>query len=84
MIYYKKEDAIKNELDWLRKDVPKITNAEKIRSMTDEELAGLLFDRSSIFSCSECSSEYGNTNMACGETSCYRFIMDWLKSEVEE
>ena len=38
-IFYVKEEAIKAELDWLGKDVKKITNAEKIRNMNDKELA---------------------------------------------
>ena len=58
-----------------------MTNGDRIRNMNDMDLACLIIDRSSIFSCSECPSEYGDTNMACA--SCYKYIMEWLKSEVE-
>ena len=57
-----------------------MTNAEKIRSMLDEELAEFLRKLSSnCYDCGDmngCGCYYGNDE--CGDFG------DWLKSEVEE
>lgn len=53
-----------------------MTNAEEIRSMTDEELAELL-DRAEI-------AGYHDESITPKENGNYMDMIDWLKSEVEE
>ena len=53
----------------LRGELPKQTNADRIRSMSDEELAEFFVNFKNTF-----GEEYE------GKTSC----LDWLQSEVEE
>lgn len=52
-----------------------MTNADKIRAMTDEKLARLLL------SCISC--KVSPKPERCGD-SCYRCTLDWLKQEAEE
>lgn len=54
------------------------TNADRIRSMTDEELAELWWER---VDCGECP-----VHKECKLTGqdCKRLAIDWLKQEVEE
>lgn len=56
------------------------TNADRIRSMTDEELAELISDR---IDCCECEHMYAGEGKPChnGET-CPDYWLDWLKQEV--
>lgn len=54
-----------------------MTNAEKIRNMSDEELADVLFDSClEVMKLEECT----NTDN-CGV--CKRCVLDWLRSEAE-
>lgn len=55
-----------------------MTNADRIRSMTDEELAELWWER---VDCGECP-----VHKECKLTGqdCKRLALDWLKQEVEE
>lgn len=54
-----------------------MTNAEKIRSMSDEELADVLFDSClEVMELEECT----NTDNC---VVCKRCVLEWLQSEVE-
>lgn len=57
--------------------IPKQTNADRIRSMTDEEMAEFA---SHYISCGYCDARqpYGN----CGKT-CKERLLKWLQSEAE-
>lgn len=62
--------------DYVRKRAtPKTTNADRVRAMTDEELAQLLRD----YECNRCDW--------CGlcdeEDKCEKEILDWLKQEAD-
>ena len=62
------------------KQKPKtITNADRIRSMSDEELAELISER---IDCSECEHMYAGDGKPChnGKT-CPDYWLDWLKKE---
>lgn len=55
-----------------------ITNADRIRSMTDEELANLLLDGCRGSECDkQPHNEYGSVN-------CFQCRMDWLQSPAKE
>ena len=58
-----------------------MTNADRIRSMTDEELAGFLScDCDDVINCKDCKepvNEYGSCSGLCR----YEYLR-WLKSEV--
>ena len=55
------------------------TNADRIRSMTDEELAEII---SSLGNCDTC---YLYLNRGCNiNTSCKDAVLEWLKKEVVE
>lgn len=55
------------------------TNADKIRNMTDKELAEVLFEYSN---CDYCCIREKCTKIA--ENSCIDTFLAWLQSEVEE
>lgn len=52
------------------------TNADRIRSMTDEELAEVLFG--------SCIEHIGVEECSHPEEACKSCVLDWLKSESEE
>lgn len=52
------------------------TNADRIRSMTDEELAEVLFE--------SCIEHMGVEECSHPEESCKSCVLDWLKTESEE
>ena len=54
------------------------TNADKIRSMTDEELAEWFMDGDCP--CDYCDFKY----KSCGGESCYNAMEKWLKQKVKE
>lgn len=56
-----------------------ITNADRIRSMSDEELAKLIAEN---IDCTMCP--FVNVEEKCGEIQCSKLILEWLQSEVEE
>ena len=61
-----------------------MTNADKIRSMTDEELVVFLDNFSSL--CLECSEDFKNENCPIYKSGRYckpKHIMEWLKSSSE-
>ena len=55
------------------------TNADRIRSMTDEELAEFLYDTNHYFENNEYLVRFGSEIVQDEEIN----ILDWLKSEVE-
>lgn len=57
-----------------------MTNEEKVRAMTTEELANLINDSVDFFSCDECANPSRNKNSFC-DGSCIPWILQWLKSE---
>ena len=57
----------------------KQTNADRIRSMSDEELAKLIAEN---IECTMCP--FVNVEEKCGEIRCSKLILEWLQSEVEE
>lgn len=57
------------------------TNADRIRSMTDEELADLMDNSVDYFDCDNC--EFRNDDVMCGTNKgCQTHILRWLKMEV--
>lgn len=52
------------------------TNADRIRSMTDEELAEVLFG--------SCIEHMGVDECSHPEEACKSCVLDWLKAESEE
>ena len=56
-----------------------MTNFEKIKSMSIEEMAVLLHNPKSVFSCDDCPQR----NSACTPRDCLPNIRKWLESEVE-
>lgn len=56
-----------------------MTNFERIKAMSIDELAEVLNDTISVFSCDDCS----NKNNACTSENCLPFIKEWLEREVE-
>jgi hypothetical protein len=52
------------------------TNADRIRSMTDEELAEVLFG--------SCIEHMGVEECSHPEEACKSCVLDWLKAESEE
>ena len=62
------------------------TNADRIRSMTDEELAEFIGDN---IDCCICKKEYFHTAVCPGSVTnemnnCYATWLGWLKQEVTE
>lgn len=57
----------------------KQTNADRIRSMNDEELAEFLYDTNHYFENNEYLVRFGGEIVQDEEIN----ILDWLKSEVE-
>ena len=58
-----------------------MTNADKIRSMTDEELAEYLYNAD--VDCNMCCA-YENKNCHDAKVSCKDGILEWLGNEVDE
>lgn len=70
--------------DDCQQEEPKMTNSDRIRAMTDEELAELIGDN---IDCSICKKEVFETTTCPGsltadEKNCYGCWLDWLKKEV--
>ena len=59
-----------------------ISNADRIRLMSDEELAILMDEATDYFNCDECEFRHLDD---CGTSLlCQRHILKWLKQEVDE
>ena len=56
------------------------TNANRIRNMSDEELAELLFNKSR---CDNCFANCNDKDNCPSLRSCYSRHLDWLQSEAE-
>lgn len=56
------------------------TNADRIRNMSDEELAELLFDKSR---CDNCFANCNDKDNCPSLGSCYSKHLEWLQSEAE-
>ena len=69
-------DCNGNEIDMPKSDVIKKTNAERIRSMTDEELSVFIAEQAG---CEWCIARVGDD---CDQ--CPKAWLDWLKQEAEE
>lgn len=54
-----------------------MTNGDKIRSMTDQELARLLDNSLEFFSCDECEKE--NNDIGCDD--CEAWILKFLQKD---
>ena len=54
-----------------------MTNADRIRNMTDEELAEFFKNH---FSCAFCDVRTGT----CGDDDCKEMMLQWLQAEVKE
>ena len=62
--------------------VRSMTNGDKIRNMTDEELAELIEPR--FFDCSDYCSEFDNgCAFKCKHNRGEDFLLEWLQSEAE-
>lgn len=57
----------------------KQTNTDRIRSMSDEELAHLMAEK---IECTECP--FNGNEEKCGNIGCSELFFEWLQSEVEE
>ena len=60
----------------------KKTNADRIRSMTDEELRDFLYDMTSESQCHICAFKKGWLCEKPYDKSCHDGVMEWLNSEV--
>ena len=59
-----------------------MTNADKIRSMTIDELVHFIYEPSNFFDCNRCARPRYKYNEVC--TDCATWIRKFLESEVEE
>lgn len=71
MIYASLDEII----DSVGEDTKVLTNADRIRAMSDEELAAFLYDDGEAM----CKDQ-----MVCSEYGCKDCILDWLKQPVRE
>jgi hypothetical protein len=60
-----------------------LTNADKIRSMSNEELAELLNDSIPIFNCDICDIRHEQGSCNASSDECNSAILRWLQSEVD-
>lgn len=56
----------------------KPTNADRIRFMSDEELAHLIAEK---IECTECP--FNGSEEKCGNIGCSKLFLEWLQSEAE-
>lgn len=61
-----------------------MTNADRIRSMTDEELAELIGDTIDCGFCKDMANYDVCPVSADNDRNCYKYWLDWLQQEVEE
>ena len=64
----------------MRKTLKPITNADRIRAMTDEKLADFICNHS----CAYCPMDDCDGRMEIGRDACYKRWLDWLKQEVND
>ena len=58
-----------------------MTNADRIRDMTDEELAMLMDTATDYFNCDEC--EFRHLDDCGTNLLCQRHILKWLREEIK-
>lgn len=78
MISKKYNEQMGNYLDKLFQSKPKPTNADRIRAMSDEELANMWC---TYVDCGECPKRIG---CSMNYQDCLRLALEWLKQEVTE
>ena len=73
-----------------RMNHPKVTNADFIRNMSDEELAEIIVNYDSYVnevpfctSKEECDEKLDNKDLEIDEEDCKKCALEWLQSEVE-
>lgn len=59
-----------------------MTNSQKIRAMSDEELATRIAAKIVCMNCPAASSVCAE--ICCGGKTCRKIILDWLKQEVKD
>lgn len=66
--------------------IPKQTNADRIRAMSDEELADWLCPLTDCVRCyaRDNDDDYDMRPCYTGEMSCEKFWLKWLKKEVDD
>lgn len=61
-----------------------MTNADKIRNMSNEELALLIDDSIKYFNCDECNKKDGGDSDCRNEGACLPYIKEWLMKEAKD
>ena len=79
-VYY---DLNGNEIDPAVCDPIPQTNADRIRQMSDEELAKWMVTKTSCMRCPVALDACHNFEFSCG-MSCEGILLSWLKAPVEE
>lgn len=84
MISKRYNEQMGNYLAKLAREKKPMTNADRIRAMTDEELAELLVmrDLSSVIKFNEALGNYAHLHY--DKESSIKSVFDWLKAPVEE
>lgn len=65
-------------------EISPVTNADKIRSMSDEELAKFIIE--DRWDCNECPSGQENTDNPFGnkcDNQCVKHCLEWLKEDIK-
>ena len=75
--------CLENEDCGLFKQKPQ-TNADRIRAMTDEELAELIGDTIDCGSCKDMANHDVCPVSADNERNCHKYWLDWLKQKATE
>lgn len=86
----KKKDALEKEFEQIgggieccEPEEKKMTNADRIRNMTDEKLAEFLAEKANeVVSCSDCEESKREYGKCIGD--CKKPYLKWLQAEVEE
>ena len=60
-----------------------MTNADRIRNMSNEELALSIDDSRKYFSCDECSIGNKRGSKCSEEENCVQYVKQWLESETD-
>ena len=58
-----------------------MTNSDRIRQMTDEELAEFL-DEDASYTCRICTRQ--DAKNSCSDYECKKFVLNWLQKEADE
>lgn len=57
-----------------------MTNGDRIRQMTDEQLANFLIE-ADMNICDFCASQHAKSPLVCEQQDCTKGILEWLKQE---